>query len=97
MRPFIVRQLQRARGAKPVDAARRSLRGAPRNSFETELTKNEGRLEAALDVGHFPWVIADRDNWQDCFSRPIPFGSRYSNDAPLNLRKPQPPSSSRHR
>ena len=71
MRPFIIRQLRQAKGVKPVDAVRRSLRGNSRDNFDFNFNKNNDRLDATIDIGHFSWIIGDRDNWEECFSQPF--------------------------
>ena len=71
MRPFIIRQLRRAKGLQPTDAVRRSLHGNLRDNFDFNLNKNNDRLDATIDIGHFSWIIGDRDNWEQCFSRPF--------------------------
>ena len=68
MRPFIVGRLRKIQGIKPEEAIRRSLRDRALGDFERNLRRRQGRVDAAIDVGNFSWIISNHDNWRDCFS-----------------------------
>ena len=68
MRSFIIGQLRKVQGIKPEEAIRRSLGGTALSNFERNLRRRQNRLDAAIDVGNFSWIISNRDNWRDCFS-----------------------------
>ena len=96
MRPFIIRQLQRAKGAKVPDAVERALGYNQRDNFKTDLARNNGNLQATIDVNHFSWIIGNQDNWDQCFSSVFRHHSstqnllRSINDARTMMAHPDP-------
>ena len=74
MRPFIVRSLRGIRGQRLEDVIYRSLNPNQQSQFQSNMTRNSGNVEAAIDVGDFPHLISR--NWRDVFSRQFPGGGQ---------------------
>ena len=66
MRPFIVRQLKRVRGASVEELIGRGLGDRQADEFYRRLAENDD-IESALDLNYFPKVI--RDNWRAAFAQ----------------------------
>ena len=66
MRPFIVRQLRRVRGANVEELVERGLGNRQADEFNRRLAENND-IEAAIDLNYFPKVV--RDNWRGAFSQ----------------------------
>ena len=66
MRPFIVRQLKRVRGASVEELIGRGLGDRQADEFYRRLSENSD-IESAIDLNYFPKVI--RDNWRAAFAQ----------------------------
>ncbi len=66
MRPFIVRQLKRVRGASVEELIGRRLGDRQADEFYRRLSENKD-IESAIDLNYFPKVI--RDNWRAVFAQ----------------------------
>ena len=66
MRPFIVRQLKRVRGASVEELIGRGLGDRQADEFYRRLAGNDD-IESAIDLNYFPKVI--RDNWRGAFAQ----------------------------
>ena len=70
MRPFIIRNLRAVRGRRIEETICNSLNDNQAFRFQTNMARNSGNVEAAIDVGDFPHLISR--NWRDVFSRQFP-------------------------
>ena len=66
MRPFIVRQLRRVRGARVEELIERGLGDRQVEAFYQSLDENND-IESALDLNYFPQVL--RENWRGAFAQ----------------------------
>lgn len=66
MRPFIVRNLQRVRGATVEEVIKHSLPHQKVVRFEQNLRDNAGDIAACIDVNDFPNLV--QRNWKDTFA-----------------------------
>ena len=66
MRPFILRQLRRVRGAKVEELIERALGDRQVDAFRQRLTENND-IESAIDLNYFPQVF--RENWRGAFAQ----------------------------
>lgn len=74
MRPFIVRNLRSTPGRRVEDVIRRSLNDSQAAQFQSNLARNPGDIEAAIDVGDFPSLIGR--NWREVFRRQFSNGGQ---------------------
>ena len=98
MRGFIVGRLRSAQGVKTVDAVERAFANSynARDEFRSNLARNNGDIEATIDVGNFSWIICNQLNWDECFKQF--FGHHGStrtrlssiNDARIEMAHPGP-------
>ena len=65
MRPFLVRVLRRVKGQNLLMAIKNSLPDDQRRLFETNLSRNNNNVAAAIDIGMFPHLISA--NWREVF------------------------------
>ncbi len=70
LRPFIVRNLRSVPGQRIEDVICRSLNDNQAARFQSNLARNPGNEEAAIDVGDFPNLISR--NWRVVFNRHFP-------------------------
>ena len=74
MRPFIIRNLRSVQGQQIEVTIQRLLNEFQARRFQDNLRRNQGDIEAAIDINDFPTLISN--SWRDVFSRQFPGGGR---------------------